>query len=125
MARPGARDVVRRHIQPVRRQVERAERLAQSRENVRVRLRAIVTLRTAPTAPKHFMPGDGQPPSAAGTDHNSPATAGSSPNEGRSRDGAAAAEAPIFPSAHAACPRTSGSSSESASTSAGASSASP
>ncbi|AHG89847.1 Recombinase [Gemmatirosa kalamazoonensis] len=86
---------------------------------------AVVTLRTAPNAPKHFALGGGQPPSAASADRSSPATPGSSSDESRSRSGCSAAGEPILPNAHAACPRTSGSSSASTATSAGMSSGAP
>lgn len=92
---------------------------------------ALVRLRSAPNAPRHFelSTGRAQRPVGAGAASSAAESAARTTSSGssskRSRRAAAEAGPPSRPSAQAACDRTSGSSSDSAVTSAGTSSAEP
>lgn len=91
---------------------------------------ALVRLRSAPDAPRHFELATGNAQradrtKASSAEPSSARTPASDSASTRSRRAAAAAAPPTRPSAQAACDRTSGSSSESAATSAGTSSAEP
>jgi DNA invertase Pin-like site-specific DNA recombinase len=85
---------------------------------------AIVTLRTVPNAPQYFVL-DGQVPTRASAEAISDTTHGSDSIAPLARSASSAPGEEISPSAQAACPRTSGSSSDSASASEGTSSALP
>ncbi|HEU4629136.1 MAG TPA: recombinase family protein [Gemmatimonadaceae bacterium] len=90
---------------------------------------ALVRLRSAPNAPRHFELEGARQRSVAASDTSAAArssrTAASGSTSRRSRRAAAAATEPSRPSAQAACDRTSGSSSDSAAASAGTSSSVP
>jgi hypothetical protein len=86
---------------------------------------AVVTLCTAPNAPRHFALGGDQPPRAASAVRTASATEVSASATSRARSGATVAGEPILPNAHAACSRTSGSSCSSAASSTGTSSTVP
>ena len=86
---------------------------------------AVVTLRTAPHAPRYFEIESGSSSRARRADDISSRTSGSGSSTNRSRSAVAASEDPSRPSAHAAWPRTSDDSSRSAAMSAGASSTKP
>jgi hypothetical protein len=86
---------------------------------------AVVTLRTAPNAPLHFDLGGDQSPPPERTLRSSARTQSSDSTGSRARRASKASGEPMRASAQAACPRTSGSDSESAATSDGTSSGVP
>ena len=89
---------------------------------------ALVRLRNAPNAPRHFELASGSQlvrDASRSPESSSSRTAGSSSESKRSRKAAAAAGEPILPSAQAEWERTSGSASESAVTNAGTSASEP
>ena len=83
---------------------------------------ALVRLRSAPNAPRHFELETGQGTTKASS---SARTATSPSSSKRARRAAAAAGEPILPKAHAECARTSGSGSDSAAARTGTSSSEP
>lgn len=86
---------------------------------------AVVVLRTSPTAPHHFALGDIERTASETAAAISPETLESSSTAARSRSASSAAGVAILPSAQAAWPLTSGSSSDNAPVSAGTDAGSP